>query len=240
MNLIKKSLVSLLVMCALFASCSARIEGSLKADASAELSLRASIEPGMTALIRSFSRVSGNTNAGQPVIDGPAMARSFSVAPGIRAATFRNTSPSVIEGTISVSRIGDVLAVPRQVGGSRFISYEQRAQGGKITISLDRASGPRVITLISPDVVDYLSALMAPVATSEVLSQTEYVELVTSVYGKAVADEIKAARVRALIDFPRSITRMQGGVFSGARAEFTIPLLDLLVLERPLRYEVEW
>jgi tRNA(Ile2) C34 agmatinyltransferase TiaS len=136
--------------------------------------------------------------------------------------------------------VGDFLTIPRQVGGSRFISYEQRGQGGKMTIILDRENGPKVLSLISEDVVDYLSSLFAPVASGEVLTRVEYLELVTSVYKKAVADEISAARIRASINFPRTITRIQGGIASGARAEFNIPLLDILVLDRPLRYEVEW
>jgi hypothetical protein len=243
---ISKGFYYLIVLCALcvhsvlFVSCSARIEGTLKADASAELDVRASLEPAMSQVIRSMSRSSGNTNANQPVIDGPAIARSFSVAPGIKAVTFRNTTPSIIEGTISIARVGDFLTIPRQVGGSRFISYEQRGQGGKITIILDRENGPKVLSLISEDVVDYLSSLFAPVASGEVLTRIEYLELVTSVYKKPVADEISAARIRASINFPRTITRIQGGIASGARAEFNIPLLDILVLDRPLRYEVEW
>jgi hypothetical protein len=245
---IGKGFYYFIVLCALgvhsvlFMSCSARIEGTLKADASAELNVRASLDPAMSQVIRSMSRSSGNrnTNANQPVIDGPAIARSFSVAPGIKTVTFRNTTPSTIEGTISITRVGDFLTIPRQVGGSRFISYEQRGQGGKITIILDRENGPKVLSLISEDVVDYLSSLFAPIASGEVLTRAEYLELVTSVYKKPVADEISAARIRASINFPRAITRIQGGIAKGALAEFNIPLLDILVLDRPVRYEVEW
>jgi hypothetical protein len=241
---INKGFYYFIVLCAfcvvLFMSCSARIEGTLKADASAELNVRATLDPAMSQVIRSMSRSSGNTNANQPVIDGPAIARSFSTAPGIKAVTFRNTTPSTIEGTISITRIGDFLTIPRQVGGSRFISYEQQGQGGKMTIILDRENGPKVLSLISEDVVDYLSSLFAPVASGEVLTRAEYLELVASVYKKPVADEISAARIIASINFPRTITRIQGGIASGARAEFNIPLLDILVLDRSLRYEVEW
>jgi hypothetical protein len=81
---------------------------------------------------------------------------------------------------------------------------------------------------------------MAPLATGEVLSRAEYLDLVASVYGRPVADEIAGGRIRASIDFPGPVGAVRGGTFSGKRAEFDIPLLDLLVLEQPLNCEVTW
>jgi hypothetical protein len=86
----------------------------------------------------------------------------------------------------------------------------------------------------------YLSALMAPIATGEALTKPEYLALVTSVYGKAIADEISSSSIRASVNFPGAIQRIKGGTYSGRRADFDIPLLDILVLETPLSYEVVW
>jgi hypothetical protein len=161
-------------------------------------------------------------------------------APGIKSVALRNSNPTTIEGTISILQVDAFLAVPGNGGTTNFIRYEQTNTGGKLQITLDRNSGPRILTLLSSDVQDYLSALMAPVATGENLSQREYLALVQSVYGKAVAEEIAAARIQVTIDFPGSVSTIRGGRFAGNQAEFTIPLGDILVLERPLVYEVSW
>jgi hypothetical protein len=55
-----------------------------------------------------------------------------------------------------------------------------------------------------------------------------------------VADEIAAAKIRAFIDFPGPINAVKGGTYTGRRAVFEVPLLDLLVLETPLNYEIRW
>jgi hypothetical protein len=164
-------------------------------------------------------------------------------APGIKSVSFNNINPTTIEGALSIVRVDAFLSIPGNQGGSGFIGYEQIGSGGKFTITLNRGTGPRIIAVLSPDVAAYLSALMAPVATGEVLSKGEYLSLVRSVYGKGVADEIAAARIQVSINFPRPISAIQGGVVSTAsknRGEFDIPLLDLLVLENPLVYEVSW
>jgi hypothetical protein len=243
MNTMKKTsnyCLGLIAILALGVSCSARVQGALHQDGSADLNLQASLEPRMAALIRSLSRLSGSSGLSDQILNAAAIGESMASAPGIKSVALRNRNPTTIEGTISILRVDAFLAVPGNSGNTNFIRYEQTNAGGKLQITLDRNSGPRILTLFSSDVQDYLSALMAPVATGESLSLQEYLALVQSVYGKAVAEEIAAARIQVTIEFPGSISTIQGGRFSENRAEFTIPLGDILVLERPLVYEVYW
>lgn len=234
---------SLIAGFVLLASCSAKVNGSLHEDGSADFSLWASLEPRMATLIRSLARLNRTSPSSEQILDGPAIALSMASAPGIKSIVLKNNNPTTIEGTISLVRVDNFLAIPESQGARRFISYEQSGSGGRFRIALDRNSGPQIVTLLSPNVAGYLSALMAPVVTGETLSKGEYLGLVRSVYGKGVADEIVGARIQVSIEFPRPISAIRGGVVSIAsktRGEFDIPLLDLLVLENPLEYEVSW
>ena len=105
---------------------------------------------------------------------------------------------------------------------------------------MDRSAAPGILARLSPEGADYLSALMAPAATGETLSKTDYLALVESVYGKGVAGEIAAAKVSAALTLPGQIRSVKGGTSSGREARFDIPLLDILVLETPLDYEITW
>jgi hypothetical protein len=249
----KKAIYNCVILSAVLAGCSGRIDGSLERDGSVELSLDIRLEPRMTALIRSLSAFAGNSPAavGAPVLKGPAIARSMAAAPGIGSVSLRNSSPSSVTGEVRISRIGDFLALPAAAGmaeggGKRFITYVPAdPQGGapgnsRLLIALDRDTAPLVLAMISEDVRDYLSALLAPAATGELLSREEYLELVEVIYGKALADEIASARVTASIGFPGPVVSVKGGTFTGTQAHFDIPLADLLVLENPLEYEVIW
>ncbi|GHV95335.1 hypothetical protein AGMMS50293_16550 [Spirochaetia bacterium] len=229
-----------------FSSCAAQIRGPLNADGSADLQIRASLEPRMAALIRSLSAVATGPAMDGPLLDGPAIAQSMSNAPGISSVSFSNTAPAAIEGPVRVSQIGDFLAAGGSApggstsGSSGFISFEQSSGRGRCSIGLSRETGPEILSLLSPEISEYLSVLMAPLATGEQISKAEYLELVSTVFGKALADEISRSTIRVSIDFPGAIQSVRGGTFSGRRAEFTVPLPDLLVLETPLSYEVIW
>jgi len=222
-----------------FPSCASQINGALMAEGQADLGIQAELKPGMSALIGRFAALSGTAKPGAPLLDGPSLAASMSRAPGIASVSFANKTPSSIEGPVKISRINDFLSSGRTSG---FITYEQKNSAGEghCTVNLNIASGPQILSLISPEVSMYLNALMAPIATGEAMTKSEYLILVGSVYGKVIADEISGSTIRASVNFPGAIQRVKGGTFTGRKADFEIPLLDILVLETPLSYEVVW
>jgi hypothetical protein len=222
-----------------FMSCASRINGSLMVDGQADLEIQAELKPRMSALIGRFAALSGTTNQGAPILDGPSIAASMSAAPGIASVSFANESPSAIKGPVKISRINDLLASGR---ADSFISFEQRNSAGEghCIVNLSLESGPQILNLISPEIGMYLNALMAPLATGEKITKKDYLDLVASFYGKEIADEISDSAISASVNFPGAIQRIKGGTFTGRRADFRIPLLDILVLETPLIYEVIW
>jgi hypothetical protein len=214
-----------------FASCSGRITGAVQTNEQGEFIIEAELAPASARLLAPLSpaTVSGRS---APVLDAGVISLSLRDAPGISSAQLQNTNPENITGSIGFTKISDFLTA----GEFRFITWEQ----DRAVIALDRSSGPLMVTMLSQDISDYLSAIMAPIATGEPLSTAEYLRLVTSVYGNAIAREIESAEVSATITFPGRITMVEGGVFSGSTARFRAKLVDLLVLETPLRYEVRW
>jgi hypothetical protein len=224
------------VLLALFASCSASIAGRLEQDSSGSLTLKAALEPKTAAAIRSLIALQGKTSA--PVLDSQAINRSLRAAPGVKSASFKNTASDAVEGTVAISGIGGFLALNRQ--GSRFVTYEPSGSGSRLGINLDRESAPEIIGLVSRDAVDYLSVLMAPAVTGEKLSKAEYTELVRSVYGGGIADEIATARISVSVVLPAPVKSIKGGTASSREARFNAALLDILVLEQPLNYEIVW
>ena len=222
---------------ALFFSCSARIDGTVREGGAAELKLQTALEPRTSALIRSFQGFMGE-GADAPVLDGRAISLSMAAAPGVRSVSLVNTGPEAMNGGISISNVGDFLA--SGAAGNRFITFNEGREASSIVISLDRNSAPELIARLSPEVEDYLMALMAPVVIGEPDTRLEYIALISAVYGRPLANEISEAKIRAFIEFPRPIKTIRGGTASGRQAEFEVPLLDILVLEQPLGYEVSW
>jgi hypothetical protein len=239
---VKKS-IFLPVFSAIFTlfSCTARIDGNITANGSAVMTINMSLGQRMTALIKSMSAVGGQAAAGGQeniqILDGQAISKSMSGAPGIDSVSLKNTSQTAVDGQVKISKMNLFL---NEVKGKEFINFEQGSTGGKCVFSVNIDNSQVILGHLSKDVSDYLNALMAPAATGEKMTKTEYLEIVASFYNKGISDEIAASRVRVSIDFPGAVTSAKGATFSGKKAVFDIPLLDLLVLETPLVYEVNW
>jgi len=220
---------------AVFLSCSARIDGVVMAGGSAEINVRASLGSRTVGLVQSIRSFMGDTR-NTPTLDAGAINRSLAAASGVKSSSLKNTSAEALEGTIVISNVGDLLLSEKDM----FITYSESTALSSITVVLDRNSAPLLISRLSPEVEEYLSALMAPVVLGEYMSSGDYLSLISMVYGRPLADEIAEARIKASLEFPRQVTSVSGGSSSGRRAEFDIPLLDILVLEKPLRYEIKW
>ncbi|MDR0683817.1 MAG: hypothetical protein LBF83_01630 [Spirochaetaceae bacterium] len=223
-------------------SCGARLDGEIHSDSRAEFTLKSALLPNMERLLTSLSEKGGG-----PVFDAALLNRSFAAIQGVEASALRNTGQGGLEGGIVISSMARFLnsaadTVSQKTGGKKFsaIVWEHSASGGSLTIDLNINNGQELLLLVSPDLVDYLSALMAPIVTGEVIGRDAYLELVASVYGKAIADEIRGANFLLNLDFPGPVESVKGGTGKGSHAKFTIPLTDLLVLDAPLRYEVRW
>ncbi|MDR1215237.1 MAG: hypothetical protein LBK25_00985 [Treponema sp.] len=241
----KLSIFPFMVAFMLLTSCSAQIAGVVSDDGSADITIQSGLQPSMTELIHSLFKIGGGVS--QNIIDANSINASISASKGVKTARFRNITSSAIEGTISLSRINDFLSVAGQ--RSQFLTFD--SQNGRLLVVIDRTSAPRIVSLLSPDFVDYLSCLMSPAALEDyqyIKTKAEYLDELQNFFGSFkdkklaanLVSDIKKANIRITIDFPKDVKSVQGGHFSGKRAEFDAPLLDLLVLETPLTYEVRW
>jgi len=220
-----------------FFSCTTSINGVITENGSTKLDIDTALKPRITALVRTLAAAGGQQDA--LILDGPAIAKSISDASFKDAdAVFKNTSPSAIEGRINIFNINRLFLAAK--GAEKFVIFEQGKNGGKCVFIIDLESGSVLLNSTSPEIAAYLNVLMAPIATGEEMTKAEYLALVSSIFSKAVSDEIASSKINISIGFPGQVTSATGGTIKGKTAVYEIPLLDILVLETPLTYEVNW
>ena len=160
---------------------------------------------------------------------------------GAESLSAKALSASVlsIEATIkeaaaqsSVSRTG--------VRFSNVVSVKKKS----LTLTLSPATMRALYDSMDEQTRSYADLFMAPAFTGEQMSGEEYIALISSVYGSDLADEISTARMEVTLTAPKgskvaSCSR-EDAKLSGRRAQFAIPLLDLLVMEKEQRYRISW
>jgi hypothetical protein len=240
--------VEIVLGAGVFLGCETNITGSIENSGRAVLNVNSVFMTNTNALIKKlggFSNAEGAVDV--PIIDADELNKSLTGS-GIEKASFKNVAgnTAALSGEITISKIDDLIK------DREFIKFEKRssgsASGGKATFYIDRKNGPGVLESISPELVAYLQVLMAPIADgneTDITDKKNYLENITMVWGAAVAKEINSSYITLNLKFPEAVTTISSGGKSigkidGNKAVIKIPLIDLLVLEVPVSYEIIW
>lgn len=214
----------------LCAGCQTKAECNLENSGRATLRVDSALGAQMGALLRNMA--SEKINAAAPVFDAALIDKSLKENKNIEKSSWTQNGPLAVHGEIVIKKIDSFI--PKDV--KNVISLKQ----GALSITIDRKNGAAVLAAISPDLTDYLSAIMAPLATGEELTKKEYFELVAGVYSAALAKEIENARFVLRLNLPSELRSVKGGVKQRRAAVFNTALADILVLEKPIIYEASW
>ncbi|MCA1950714.1 MAG: hypothetical protein LDL24_09085 [Treponema sp.] len=205
---------------------------TLRSDQQIEVSYSGAIKPKMAELLKGFNSAPGAKNS--PLLSAASVSASLQKISELSSISVKETDSQALVGSLWIT---DSEKLSRRFP---FISQKLGSGESVLTFTVSRESAPQLLSLFTQDVRDYLDALMAPVVSGEKLTNAEYLALVTSVYGKTIAQEIESSRLTLDIQVPGKIAKVIGGTAAESRASFSIPLLDLLVLQKTLNYQVVW
>jgi hypothetical protein len=98
--------LSVIAAAALYCTaCGARLDGGIYAGGTGEFTLKTTLLPNMSRLLKSLSQDGGDA----AVLNADALGKTFSAMPGIESASLVNTAPGSLEGRIKVSDIAAFL-----------------------------------------------------------------------------------------------------------------------------------
>ena len=213
-----KSMIAIaaLLLPLLFASCTSSVELHTNGDGSINILYDAAFDSAFIEIMQSLSGESGTQ-----LFDADEMTSQFRAAgiKDVRVASPANTS------------LGIALRLPKEgndpISRSGCISRSARS----LAITVSPASCAKLYKLLPDTLQSYIDLFMAPVFLGEAVPKDEYVDLIASVYGKALADEASRAKIKISFFAP-----------NGEKAVKTIecPLVDLLTAAKPLVFSAAW
>jgi hypothetical protein len=200
----------------LFSACTASVDVHAGTDGSAEISYGAVFGNALVEVMKSLSEAGSG-----PLFDTRSITEQLQKA-GIQTAKVSSPSDSAL--TVSASLAAGSKDPVSAVG---FLSGS--AHSLTLTLSPEKLSA--LYTAMPETVQSYIDLFMAPVFGGTVMTAEDYVNLVASVYGQPVGDEVAAAQIRITLYGPAG---------SGIRKTVTVPLTDILTASKPLVYSVTW
>jgi len=237
-------------------SCSAKYDLRLEQQGSAQVSLSATLSPRTVALIAGLSAFAQGGAGGRAsstsapttfrALDTASLSRTLKALSGVSKVDLRNTTPNSVSGGFFIADLERILISAPLTGGkpmteiASVFKVERSASGGRISMNLSSASAPAFLAALSPEIRDYLEALMAPIAMGEKMGAADYLDLVELVYGPTIASELRTSVITVALELPAPAFNVHGGSSQGTRVDFSIPLVDILTLDKPISLAASW
>jgi hypothetical protein len=224
----------------LLAGCTVNQTIFVKADGSGTASMHAEVSQLLADYIASLAEVSGKTNTapGAPVFDVAGIRKDFSARPGVTVTKAVAPTARSLDLDLTFTSIKDVFAGDPSVKSSGVFVYSE--SGGKKTIQLhlDRTNYPQLAALFPP-LKDPTIASLGP-QVDDTVTEEEYLQMVAFSLGDDGPALLKKSFITLTIDPEGEILSQTGGTLSGSSVTFRIPLIRLMILDKPLDYSVSF
>lgn len=128
------------------------------------------------------------------------------------------------------SKVIDEISIQGDIDGNNgdFISgssiIKSSNNGKNVEIEFSRNNLLKMYDNMPSIMRSYIDLFMAPVFTEEEMSNEEYLELISSVYGKILADEIKTSTVDFIVVLS-----------DGKTKQFSLELIDLINIKTDIK-----
>lgn len=225
---------------AFFFSCSVNQTIAVKADGSGTAALHVEITQMFREYLLNLAEVSGQIDAAAQgkVFDLAGIKKGFEARPGVTVTKISSPAADVLDVELAYKSVKDVFADDPTLKSTGVVVYSESGGLKTLKLHLDKNNYSRLSTLF-PALSDPVFAGMGPQPNDEV-SEEEYLQMIEFSLGAEGPALLKKSYVTLTIRPEGSIVSQTGGTVSGGSVVFKIPLLRILVLDKPLDYSVSF
>ncbi len=219
-------------------SCSVNQTIVIKNDGSGTLAMHAEVSKLLRDYMASLAEVSGKTDIMKDgkVFDVATIRKDFASRPGITVKKVSAPTPNSLDLEIGYTSLADVFAGEKTLKGSGALVYSEAGGTKTVRMHLDRSNYTQLASLF-PLLNDPTVAGMGP-QVNDTITDAEYLDMIGFTLGDDGPPLLKKSFIALTIDPEGQIISQQGGTIIGGTVTFRIPLLRLLVLDKPLDYSV--
>lgn len=176
-----------------------------------------------------------SSGKGGGIFDTAKVKAGLEKRPGFRVTKIASPTPETLEMALAFRDIRGLFSDdPADNDGIVRITEK----GGQTTIALhlDRGSA-RKLGALTADISNPAFREMSP-REQKTRTEAEYLEAIEFAYGKDAPKLMKASSLKIAITVDGQLVSQAGGRIENGAAVFEVPLLRMLMLEKPLDYSV--
>jgi hypothetical protein len=219
---------ALLLLGALLAACTAKQTIELKGDGSGTAKARFEVK----RLFADYFTADG----GAKVFDTARVRQGMEKRPGFEVTRISAPTPETLEMDLAFADVRSLFSNERPPDNDGVVSVTQKDGKTTVALHLDRKGAKQVGGLFS-DVSNPAFKEMSP-REQKTRTEKEYLEAIEFAVGKEGPPLVKASFLELTVKVDGAIVGQTGGKIAGDAVVFHVPLLRMLMLEKPLDYSI--
>jgi hypothetical protein len=221
------------------AACSVNQTLVIKADGSGTASVRVVTTKLLRDYVLDLQQATGTpTPAGGSIYDVPKLQKELSARPGITVKKIASPSPDVLEVELAYRSVDEVYGSVESVKKSGILVYAESGGQKSLKVHIDRKNF-KDLAAVFPAMNSAAFEGIAP-QEQDTITESEYLEMIEFTLGKDGPAAVKASFFDLVVKPEGVIVSQTGGTVANGAVTFRIPLIRLLVLDKPLDYSLSW
>ena len=224
------------LMAVLCASCSMKQTIVIRSDGSGTLAMHVEVARLLHEYVARLSEVSDKPvlGPGGAFFDAESMRKDFESRPGITVTKAATPSNDSLDLELSFNSIQDIFAQDQPLKNTAALAYSESDGKKTIRLHLDRSNYPQLARMF-PLLASPAFAAFGP-QVNDTTTDDEYMEMVRFSIGDDAPALLKKSYLTLTLAPEGQILSQSGGELTGGAVVFRIPLVRLLVLDKPLDY----
>ena len=217
-------------------SCGVGAEMAFRADHSASLALSIEVPLAVESRLRQFA----TSASPQSMFDAAAIAASVT-ARGISVRESVLPDQRSWRGAFSIADLEKLLARDKDLAS--VLTFNRGPGWASIRMRIDRTNAPALVRLFAGLGGQLLEAPQPPALYDNPVSAVEYRTMLSGLLGKAAVAALDTSSFALTASFPGSILESSGSLKVDATrrtVNLVIPALEVMVLEQPVAFFVQW
>jgi hypothetical protein len=222
------------------ASCTANQSIVIADDGSGTFVMHAEVSLLLRDYLASLADISGTASPLKDgrVFDAAAITKELQSRPGIVVQKASTPASNVLDLELAFDSLQDLVGSRDALKDAGAITIVDSADTSTLRLHLDRSTWTQLAGLFPP-LRDPLIAQLGPQANGKI-TDADYLAMIRFSIGDAAPGLLQKSFLTLSIKPQGEIVSQSGGTVSDGAVTFRIPLLRILVLDRPLDYSVTW
>lgn len=232
------SAVILLVAGNFLTSCSVRENIYLNRDGSGTVSSRVEVKQILANYFSNLAEVTGNSKelSDGKLFDTEEIKAEIKKQPGVEVKSIKASGENILTTELEFRDISKVFKNEKGTAAVNVVSLKDDGGNKVFRFHLDKKNFKQLSTLI-PILSNPIIESLGP-QDGDSTTESEYLDMMSFALGENGPKAVKNSMVKVIVHIKGKVISQKGGKISGNVVTFSIPLIKLLLLNKPLDYSV--